>query len=132
MVSAALNYDSDSLSGMLAFERNGSGDKDTFAAAKYNFGAAAVMAAWDYTRVAHTGLTAKAVTLGATYQMGATTLKAGYGRQRMEAETNHFYSVGADYVLSKRTTLYASLGRKSYERSVNSGTSFGVGVAHAF
>ncbi|MGD9757156.1 MULTISPECIES: porin [Comamonas] len=130
--SASLNYDSDSLSGMLAFERNGSGDKDTFVAGKYRFGAAAVMAAWDYSRVAQTALSAKAVTLGATYQMGQTTLKAGYGRQRMQEQTNHFYSLGADYALSKRTTLYASLGRKSYEYGADSGTSFGVGMAHAF
>ena len=130
--SASLNYDSDSLSGMLAFERNSSGDKDTFAAAKYRFGPAAVMAAWDYSRVALNTNTAKAITLGATYQLGATTLKAGYGRQRMQEQTNHFYSLGADYALSKRTTLYASLGRKSYEYGADSGTSFGVGMAHAF
>ena len=130
--SASLNYDSDSLSGMLAFERNSSGDKDTFAAAKYRFGPAAVMAAWDYSRVALNTNTAKAITLGATYQVGATTLKAGYGRQRMQEQTNHFYSLGADYALSKRTTLYASLGRKSYEYGADSGTSFGVGMAHAF
>ena len=130
--SASLNYDSDSLSGMLAFERNSSGDKDTFAAAKYRFGPAAIMAAWDYSRVALNTSTAKAITLGATYQVGATTLKAGYGRQRMQEQTNHFYSLGADYALSKRTTLYASLGRKSYEYGADSGTSFGVGMAHAF
>ncbi|RGE46303.1 porin [Comamonas testosteroni] len=130
--SASLNYDSDSLSGMLAFERNSSGDKDTFAAAKYRFGPAAVMAAWDYSRVALNASTAKAITLGATYQMGDTTLKAGYGRQRMQEQTNHFYSLGADYAVSKRTTLYASLGRKSYEYGADSGTSFGVGMAHAF
>ena len=50
----------------------------------------------------------------------------------MQEQTNHFYSLGADYALSKRTTLYASLGRKSYEYGADSGTSFGVGMAHAF
>jgi len=130
--SASLNYDSESLSGMLAFERNGSGDKDTFAAAKYRFGAAALMAAWDYTQVAESALSARAVTLGASYQMGPTTFKAGYGRQRLQQQSNHFYSVGADYALSKRSTLYASLGRKSYAHGADSGTAFGVGMAHAF
>ncbi|GGH64078.1 porin [Comamonas phosphati] len=130
--SAALNYDQGALAGMLAFERNGSGDKDTFVAGKYRFGAAAVMAAWDYSRVAQGALSARAVTLGATYQVGATTLKAGYGRQRMQEQTNHFYSLGADHALSKRTTLYASLGRKGYAYGADSGTSFGVGVSHAF
>lgn len=130
--SASLNYDSNSLSGMLAFERNSSGDKDSFAALKYRFGPAALMAAWDYSRVAQNASTAKALTLGATYQMGATTLKAGYGHQRLQEQRNHFYSLGADYAMSKRTTLYASLGRKSYEYRGDSGTSFGIGVAHAF
>ena len=129
--SAALNYDSDTLSAMLAFERNGSGDKDSFVAAKYSFGAAAVMAAYDYSRMAENLGRSRAITLGATYQVGATTFKAGYGRQRLDADTNHFYSLGADYALSKRTTLYASLGRKSYD-SEKSRTAFGVGMAHAF
>lgn len=133
--SASLNYDQGALAGMLAFERNGSGDKDTFVAGKYRFGATAVMAAYDYSRTADGVSKARAATLGATYQVGATTFKAGYGRQRLSGsgdQTNHFYSLGADYALSKRTTLYASLGRKSYERGADSGTAFGVGVSHAF
>ncbi|MEG0446797.1 MAG: porin, partial [Comamonas sp.] len=95
-------------------------------------GAAAVMGAWDYSRVAQNASTAKALTLGATYQIGLTTLKAGYGRQRLQQQSNHFYSLGADYAMSKRTTLYASLGRKSYAHRADSGTSFGLGMAHAF
>ena len=84
-----------------------------------------------YLRLAR-ALSARAVTLGATYQRGATTLKAGYGHQRMQEQSNHFYSLGADYALSKRTTLYARLGRKSFAHRADSGTSNGVGVAHAF
>lgn len=129
--SASLNYDQGALAGMLAFERNGSGDRDSFVAAKYRFGAAALMAAYDDSRMAHSQGRSRAATLGATYQVGATTLKAGYGRQRYDGATNHFISAGADYALSKRTTLYASLGHRKYE-SQASRTAFGVGMSHAF
>lgn len=129
--SASLNYDQGALAGMLAFERNGSGDRDSFAAAKYRFGAAALMAAYDDSRMAHNQGRSRAATLGATYQVGATTLKAGYGRQRYDGATNHFISAGADYALSRRTTLYASLGHRKYE-SQASRTAFGIGMSHAF
>ena len=66
-----------------------------------------------------------------SYALGATTLKAGYGRQRLNDDTHHFASLGADYALSKRTTVYASLGHQRYEHQP-SRTAFGVGMAHAF
>ena len=129
--SAALNYDQGPVAGMLAFERNSIGDKASFAGGKYSFGAAAVMAAYDYSRTGDGVGTSRAATLGATYQLGQTTLKAGYGHQRYNQLTNHFASLGADYALSKRSTLYVSLGHKKYE-SEKSRTAFGIGMAHAF
>lgn len=116
---------------MLAHERNGSGDRNLFLAGKYGFGALALMAAYDRSRSGDTPDKARAATLGATYALGATTLKAGYGRQRLNDDTHHFASLGADYALSKRTTVYASLGHQRYEHHP-SRTAFGVGMAHAF
>ena len=129
--SASLNYDQGPLAAMLAYERNGSGDRDVFVAGKYRFGALALMAAYDETKSGDTSDKARATTLGATYTMGATTLKAGYGRQRLNDDTNHFASLGADYALSKRTTVYASLGHQRYDHEP-SRTAFGVGMAHTF
>lgn len=108
-----------------AFERNRLGNKDTFVAGKYSLGAAAVMAAYDYSRKS------RAATLGATYRVGQTTLKAGYGHQRLDSDTNRFASLGADYALSRRTTLYASLGHQR-DAHRESRTAFGVGMSHAF
>ena len=48
-------------------------------------------------------------------QMGQTTLKASYGRQRMQGyQTNHFYSLGADYALSSAPRSMPAWGAKSY------------------
>lgn len=129
--SASLNYAQDALSGMLAYERNGSGDRAAFVAGKYQFGKAAVMAAYDDSRMADHGDRSRAFTLGGTYQVNAITLKAGYGRQRYNGDTHQFVSLGADYALSKRTTLFASLGHQRPDHE-GSRTAFGVGMSHAF
>lgn len=129
--SAVLEYGQGPVAAMAAFERNSFGDQDTFVAAKYSFGAAAIMAAHDYSRTTGNTSKSRSTTLGATYQMGQATLKAGYGQQRLNADTNRFLSAGADYALSRRTTLYASLGHRKDARQA-SRTAFGVGMAHAF
>jgi predicted porin len=129
--SAVLEYDQGSVAAMAAFERNSLGDKDTFVAGKYSFGAAAVMAAYDYSRRSGNSSQSRAATLGATYRAGQTTLKAGYGRQRLDSDTNRFASLGADYALSTRTTLYVSLGHRR-DAHRDSRTAFGAGVSHAF
>jgi len=129
--SAVLEYGQDKVAAMAAFERNSRGDKDTFVAGKYTVGAAAVMAAWDDSRTFDGSGRARAVTVDATYRIGAATLKAGWGRQRLNADLNRFTSLGADYALSRRTTLYVSVGRKADNRA-DARTSFGTGLAHAF
>ncbi len=129
--SAVLEYGAGPLAAMAAFERNSVGDKDSFVAGKVSFGAAAVMAAYDDSRTADNSSQSRATTLDATWRVGAVLLKAGYGRQRLNADVNRFASLGADYVLSRRTTLYASLGHKR-DAGQAARTSFGVGIAHAF
>ena len=59
------------------------------------------------------------------------TLKAGYGHQRLDSETNRFISLGTDYAMSRRTTLYVSLGHKR-DAHRDSKTAFGAGMSHAF
>jgi predicted porin len=129
--SIALEYERGPATAMVAFERNSIGDKVTFVAGKYRFGAAAIMAAHDDSRTGDGSGRSRATTLGASYQMGQTTFKAGYGRQRLNASTHHFASLGADYALSRRTMLYASLGHKK-DAHEKSRTAFGVGMSHAF
>lgn len=129
--SVVVEYDRQAVAAMAALERNSLGDKNAFLAGKYRFGSAALMLAHDFSRNAANVSESRATTLGGTYQMGATTLKAGFGHQRLNQDTHRFVSLGADYALSKRTTLYASLGNKR-DAHVESRTAFGVGMSHAF
>ena len=117
---------------MLAFDRNGSGDRASFSALKYKLGDTTLMTSYDDSRKAQNQGRSRVVSIGATHKLDVqTTLKAGVGRQQLNEDVNLFYSLGADYALSKRTTLYASLG---HQRPANSGarTSLGVGMSHAF
>jgi len=129
--SAVLEYDRQAVAAMAAVERNSFGDRNSFLAGKYRFGSAALMLAHDRSRSADNINQSRATTLGGTYGLGQTTLKAGYGHQRLNQGTNRFMSVGADYAVSKRTTLYASLGHKR-DAGVESRTALGVGMSHAF
>lgn len=129
--STALEYGRGPLAALLAFERNSVGDRVAFVAGKYSFGAAAVMAAHDDSRTSDGSGRSRATTFGATYRAGRIRLKAGYGHQRLDGSTNRFASLGADHALSRRTTLYASLGHRRYEQQPTR-TAFGVGVSHAF
>ena len=129
---ASLEYAQGPLAGLLAFDRNGSGDRASFAAIKYQLGATTLMSSYDDSRRAQNQGRSRVLALGATHKIGAqTTIKAGVGRQNLNNDLNLFYSLGADYALSRRTTLYASLG---HQRPANNGakTSFGVGMSHAF
>lgn len=129
--STVLEYGYGPVSTMAAFERNSVGDKDTFVAGKYTVGAVAVMAAYDDSRTFDESGRSRSATLDATYLIGKVTLKAGYGRQRLNGDVNHFASFGADYAMSRRTTLYASVGHQRNARE-DPHSSYGVGMAHAF
>ncbi len=95
-------------------------------AASYNFGAAKVT--YTYSReaidgpfgVAGTQLTNSTNHLGLAVPLGATTIKATYGRSTFNTGApaapdtiGTLISVGADYALSKRTKVYATLARVS-------------------
>ena len=77
--SVSVNYDQGAVAAMLAHERNGSGDTDLYMGGKYRIGTAAVMLAYDRSKSGTPGTgpdKSRMVSLGATYGIGATTLKA--------------------------------------------------------
>lgn len=131
-VSAVLEYGQGAVAAMAAYERNSIGDRNTFAAAKYTFGAVALMAAYDDSRELASNGRSLSTTVSASYRLNrAVALKTGFSRQRLNGDANDFASFGADYALSRRTTLYGSLGRKRDARQ-DGHTAFGVGMAHTF
>ena len=96
-----------------------------------NFGAVSVMGLYNLSESA-AGSKAKVTTLGATYQLGATILKAGWGQADVDGiKKERLTSVGARYALSKRTSVYADAASKHF---VATGTKqvYGVGLTHGF
>ena len=128
----SLNYDQGPVSLMLASSKNSSDDTVTFLGARYTIGSLSLMGAYDRSKFeAAVDSIAKVYTLGAAYKIGVAELKAGYGRLDLDGAKSQFLGLGADYWLSKRTSLYASAGRNK-PSSGDSTTAYGVGIAHTF
>lgn len=114
-LSVAIVYDAGgAFSAMLAAERNGQDNRTLFGAAKYSFGAFALIGAYEREQAPSGTLyvtgkdTNRSGTLAGTFTSGATTYKLGYGRQ-FDTHGN-YYSAGASHALSKRTNLVLSTG----------------------
>ncbi len=128
----SLNYDQGAVSLMAAGSRNASDDTVVFLGAKYTTGALSLMGAYDRSKFeGPVDSVAKVYTLGAVYRVGQASLKASYGRLDLDGRKSSFIGLGSDYALSKRTSVYGSLGH-SRPGGAASGTAYGLGVAHMF
>jgi predicted porin len=128
----AIQYGQGPLALMLAGSRNSSGDTVQFLGAKYRFDALTVMGVYDRSVFnAATDSTAKVVTLGASYAIGRGNLKAGFGHRDVDGTKSRFVGLGADYGLSKRTTVYVSLGHQNPDGAA-SRSAYGAGISHSF
>ncbi len=135
-VGVAFKYGGNGFNATLSGGRNADGDTVKFLGVKQNFGALTVMGAYDLSTwkgaTPGTNSTARAATLGMTYQLPAVLLQASIGRQGLGEDThNEMASVGARYPLSKRTYVYSSLTHfKAYQKDGVYG--YGVGLNHSF
>lgn len=128
-LTAAVQYKSGWFAGMLAHGKNSAGNTDTFVGLKGTFSNVGVMGAYDISKAGASK--AKSTTLGATYTVDLWTLKAGWGQVDVDGtKAEKMVGIGASYALSKRTTLYADFGHKSYP--TQSANTYGVGMAHSF
>jgi predicted porin len=86
--------------------------------------------------VAAGGLNNRTYMLGVTVPVGAFSILASYLRTDDRNTTNldyDRYSLGALYALSKRTTLYTSVGyEKNHGAATDTGNKFSVGIDHTF
>jgi predicted porin len=103
----------------------------------YNFGVARLSVVNSVTKATGTATTADVTSIGATIPMGAYTILAGYSKNnKAAANADTKIAVGANYALSKRTTIGADLfkaeGLAPVVGTGTSGTGFVVRVAHAF
>lgn len=126
---AALRYAKGAFSGVLAHERNSAGDTESFLGARLLVNDLAVMGVYDVSKSGAS--TARAITLGASYPVGRWTLKAGWGRLRLDGvQAERMLGVGAHYAFSKRTAVYADLARKRLVAAAV--TVPGAGLVHTF
>lgn len=127
--SAAVQYKNAHVSAMYGHGRNNAGSRDNFWGINGKLGNFNLMGAYDRSKF--DGNQARAITVGATYQLNQWQLRTGAGRVKVNGvEVQKMYAAGAQYNLSKRTSVYFDVARKIYPTSkVNT---FGGGIAHAF
>lgn len=128
----ALTYGGGPLSVMAATSKNAADDTVSYVGAKYTIGSLSLMGAYDRSKYeGPVDSIAKVFTLGASYTLGLVELKAGYGNLKVDNAKSQFLGLGADYALSKRTSLYVSAGHNK-PKGGDSTSAYGVGVAHSF
>jgi predicted porin len=129
---AALNYSGGGIGATLAVSRNSSGDEVQFLGLNYTRGDWTWMGAYDRSVFdAAVDSVAKVTTLGLRYVLGAANLKAGLGHRDVDGATSRFLGLGADYGLSRRTSVYVSYGRQDPDGG-DADNAYGVGISHAF
>jgi predicted porin len=113
-------------------EQNRTGDKATALIATYNMGVATIGAGYGIVDTVAATADRKSYNVMATVPMGSVTLKAGYGQSKLDgaAASVKKTGIGADYALSKRTTLYTSYGRDAALATDKTG--FDFGIRHSF
>lgn len=128
-LTAALKYKNGFFSGMVAHGKNSAGNTDSFVGVKTTFSDFSVMGAYDVSKAGVSK--AKSTTLGATYRIDVTTLRAGWGQVSVNGvKAEKVLGLGATYNLSKRTSLYVDFAHKTFPTT--SANTYGVGIAHSF
>jgi len=108
----------------------GANDKQWNVGARYELGSLTLSAGYARATTA-ANADAKGYVLGARYVIGATELMAAYGLQKVAGATvSSKLGLGVHHNLSKRTKLYADLGRDTKLATQKAG--FDLGIFHNF
>lgn len=129
----ALGWSDGAIGALLAASRNSSDDEVQFLGLRMVHGAWTFMGAYDrsvYDAPAGDS-TAKVLSAGLRYAIGTKTLKAGYAHRDVDGTDTDFVGLGVDYALSKRTSVYLSLGRNDTD-GASARTAYGIGISHGF
>lgn len=125
----------------VAYDRNGADMKTTGLYGSYDFGAFKLMGQFEkgdnFTTAAGTVKEdIKNLSIGVTAPVGPVELRAGYIRvnSNLAARDGSKFGFGGFYNLSKRTGLYADLGKSTGDRftAAQKKAAFDIGVRHAF
>jgi predicted porin len=128
---ASLTYSNGTIRALLGAAKNSAGASETSAGLLGKVHDLSLMGLYNVSKSA-TGSKAKTTTLGATYAMGLTMFKAGWGQADVDGvKKERMFSFGANYSLSKRTSLYGDAASKRFP-DVGAKTIYGVGITHSF
>lgn len=134
-VGAALSYAAGPLSAGLAYDKNGAEHKTIGLYAKYNFGVALVNVQYEKGDMSAT-TEQKRASISAGIPVGAATVKVGYRKQGAvgSTEADNKFGLGVDYALSKRTTVYADLGKSTGDSlsAAAKKAQYDLGIWHKF
>lgn len=127
----ALLYNDGTLRALLGSARNSAGASEWSLGLRGKIGALSLMGMYNPSKSTD-GVKAKTATLGISYGIGATTLKAGWGQVDVEGvKEERVLALGAAYGLSKRTSVYADAASKRFPDEGRK-NAFGVGLSHSF
>jgi predicted porin len=128
---ASLVFNNGTIRALIGAGRNSAGAKEGSVGLRGKITALTLMGLYNVSESA-SGSKAKVATLGATYALGSTTLKAGWGQADVDGvKRERLFSLGAAYGLSKRTSLYADAASKRFPNQGSKGT-YGGGITHSF
>ena len=129
---AAVTYNLGPVSMMLGHTKNTSGDTRTQLGGKYTIDTLELMAAVDReTKVGVTVLpTITAKTVGVSYGRGKYRYMANVGVLD-DAQSMRFVGVGTTYAIDDMTSVYVSVGNKSYKTAASQ-SAYGVGINYRF
>ncbi len=135
-VGAALAYGAGPLSVGVAYDKNARDWKTVGLYAKYNFGVALVNVQYEKGDVSATA-EQKRASISAGIPVGAATVKVGYRKQGAVTggnKSDNKLGLGVDYALSKRTTVYADMGKSSGDSlsAAAEKTQYDLGIWHKF
>ena len=122
----SVTYATAPLRATLSYEHNMRNEAIWFLGGAYDLGAIKLMGSYARTSLVDYGVELMSV-VAATYDIGANTWKAGYGRNVTTGA--HKLSMGVSHALSKRTNVYADLYREHVNTAL---TGYAIGMSHAF
>ncbi len=140
-IGASVRYAAGPLNVGLAYDRNTADLKTTGVYGAYDFGIFKLLGAFEKgdnftATAAGVAEDLKFFSIGLTAPFGPVLLRTGYARinSDLALRDGSKFGFGGDYRLSKRTNLYATLGKSSGDRftAAQKKTAFDVGVTHRF
>jgi predicted porin len=124
----------------LAYDKNTADYDTTGLYGSYDFGSFKLLGQWESGTINNGAGTAKEevdlYSISARIPVGAFIFKAGYvmGSSNLPNKDANKFGLGAEYLLSKRTSLYSNIGKPGGDRAVGTlaDTKFDLGITHKF